>query len=386
MAVRRPVVAGRSGAASAAGTSDGSRPGSSLRGPTPAQTMAAQMARMSPEELERLPPVLDCDPRAKEQRARRDMAAAPQGMSRWAQLGDAAVRGELEQQLREQAAAHFNPLLMRQLFAAGHHRDRECLAGLTALEEVVSIPSLAQQRFGLPLAVADSDADSLAGRLAAHLDLLLKYISIRMYEGSTHTLLKSLDLLERLVSLVEAPWSDYEAQAIVPALIARLGDAKEAVRARARRLLTQLVTHLYPATKLFTMLLELGVVNRANARVRQEALDCICFLIRERTAGLGLSAVCAQPARAVPTIAQGIADRDSSVRSAALAVLVAVGEQLPGGAAELWRLCGRMPERERSMLEERLKRSSLAGPAAPDRPASRDASLPAIRARLSQYS
>ncbi|KAJ2766889.1 hypothetical protein IWQ57_004177, partial [Coemansia nantahalensis] len=215
MAVRRPVVAGRSGAASAAGTSDGSRPGSSLRGPTPAQTMAAQMARMSPEELERLPPVLDCDPRAKEQRARRDMAAAPQGMSRWAQLGDAAVRGELEQQLREQAAAHFNPLLMRQLFAAGHHRDRECLAGLTALEEVVSIPSLAQQRFGLPLVVADSDADSLAGRLAAHLDLLLKYISIRMYEGSTHTLLKSLDLLERLVSLVEAPWSDYEAQAIV---------------------------------------------------------------------------------------------------------------------------------------------------------------------------
>ncbi|KAJ1736301.1 hypothetical protein LPJ61_000085 [Coemansia biformis] len=385
LAVRRPVSA-RPGAAPA-GSSDGSRPASSLRGAPPAQSMAAQLARMSPEELERLPPLLDHDPRAKEQRARRDMAAAPQGMTRWAQLGDAAVRGELEQQLREQAAAHFNPLLMRQLFATGHHRDRECLAGLTALEEVVSIPSLAQQRFGLPL-MADADEDSLAARLAAHLDLLLKYISIRMYEGSTHTLLKSLDLLERLVGLVEAPWSDYEAQAVVPALVARLGDAKEAVRARARRLLTQLVTHLYPATKLFTMLLELGVVNRANARVRQEALDCICFLVRERTAGLGLGAVCAQPARAVPVIAQSVGDRDSNVRSAALAVLVAVGEQLPGGAAELWRLCGRMPERERSMLEERLKRSSLAtaAPAAPERPASRSTVLPAIRARLAQHS
>ncbi|KAJ2711741.1 hypothetical protein H4R19_003100 [Coemansia spiralis] len=136
------------------------------------------------------------------------------------------------------------------------------------------------------------------------------------------------------------------------------------------------------------MLLELGAVNRANARVRQEALDCICFLVRERTAGLGLSAVCAQPARAVPVIAQGVGDRDSNVRSAALAVLVAVGEQLPGGAAELWRLCGRMPERERSMLEERLKRSSLAiAPAAPafDGPASRSTALPAIRARLAQH-
>ncbi|KAJ2784578.1 hypothetical protein H4R18_001043 [Coemansia javaensis] len=389
MAVRRPA-GGDSAERLGAARPGSARPGSARPESAAVLSAAAQLARMTAEELEQLPPVLDRDARAKDARARRDMAAAAgaaagAAASRWALLGDAAVRADLEQQLRDQAAAHLNPLLMRQLFAAGHHRDRECLAGLTALEEVLSIPSLAQQRFGLPLVADGAGDDSLAARLAAHLDLLLKFISIRMYDGSTHTLLKSLDLLERLVALVRAPWADYDAQAVVPALIARLGDAKEAVRARARRLLTQLVAQLYPPTRLFAMLLDLGVANRANARVRQEALDCIGFLVREHSAA-GLAAVCPQPARAVPLIAQGVADRDSNVRSAALAVLVAVGEQLPGGAADLWRLCGRMPERERTMLEERLKRSSLAagGPAASaDRPASRASTgLPAIRARL----
>ncbi|KAJ2363805.1 hypothetical protein H4S02_011034, partial [Coemansia sp. RSA 2611] len=217
-----------------------------------------------------------------------------------------------------------------------------------------------------------ADEDSLASRYMANIDLLLKYISIRMYDGSTHTLLKSFELLERLIQMTEesqqqqqarmptsSSWTDYEVQAVLPALIGRLGDAKEVVRARSRRLLTQLITHLYPPTKLFTTLLEHGVINKSNARIRQESLDCLAFLIRERTAGLGLSAVCAQPARAIPIIAQGIADRDSNVRTATLNVLVTVGEQLPGGADELWRLCGRIAEKERTMLEEKLKRSII---------------------------
>ncbi|KAJ2163191.1 hypothetical protein GGF46_000121 [Coemansia sp. RSA 552] len=386
--LRRPMAVRRPGGAPAAGlsgmrgarpgrgypsSSEPSRPGSSLRSATPTQpSLASQLARMSDEELENVPPVLDNDQRAKDQRARRDMNANPHGVPRWSQLGDGRVRGDLERQLHDQFAAHINPLVVRQLFSTGHYKDRDYLGGLTTLEEVVSIQSLSEQRFRLPLYADSPEEDSLAGRYMANVDLLLKYISIRMYDGSTHTLLKCLDLLERLITLAEesqqnqqsnnrqaSSWSDYEVQAVLPALISRLGDVKETVRARARRLLTQQITHLYPTTKLFTMLLEFGVTNRTNARVRQESLDCVCFLVRERTAGLGLSAVCAQPGRAVPIISQGIADRDSSVRAATLNVLVAVGEQLPGGADDLWRLCGRMAEKERTMLEEKLKRSTI---------------------------
>ncbi|KAJ2466787.1 hypothetical protein GGI02_004255, partial [Coemansia sp. RSA 2322] len=394
-----------------AGSSDvGGRPGSSLRSGTPsAPSAASQLARMSNEELESIPPILDCDFRAKDQRARRDVTANSNSAPKWAQLGDARVRSDLEAQLNEQMAGHFNPLIYRLLFSTGHYKDRDYLSGLTTIEEVISITSLSQQRFGLPLLGEHGDEDSLAGRYIANIDLLLKYISIRMYDGSTHTLLKSFDLLERLIQMTEdqqrqlrqqtSSWSDYEVQAVLPALISRLGDAKEVVRARSRRLLTQLMTHLYPPTKLFTMLLEYGVINKSNARIRQESLDCICFLIRERTAGLGLSAVCGQPTRAVPIIAQGIADRDSNVRTATLNVLVAVGEQLAGGADELWRLCGRIAEKERTMLEEKLKRSvigagsssSLSSQAGSDfggaRPSSRVGLAPAggIRSRSSQY-
>ncbi|KAJ2143939.1 hypothetical protein GGH15_000794 [Coemansia sp. RSA 562] len=364
--LRRPMAVRRPGAPAARPVrADPGRPGSSLRSATPTASLTSQLSRMSDEELDRVPPILDSDARAKDLRARRDAAANPHGVARWAQLGDARVRSDLEAQLREQCAAHFNPLVMRQLFSTGHYKDRDYLGGLSALDDAVSMAALTQQRFGLALH-DEAGADSLAARYAANRDILLKYVSLRMYDGSTHTLLKSFDLLERLIQLAEdaeqgrpAAWIDYEVQAVVPALISRLGDAKEAVRTRARRVLTQLITRLYPATKLSAALLEHGVANRASARVRAEALDCVCYLVRERTAGLGLSAVFAQPARAVPIIVQGVGDRDSGVRTATLNVLVAIGEQLPGGADDLWRLCGRMPEKERCMLEERLKRSTI---------------------------
>ncbi|PIA19092.1 ARM repeat-containing protein [Coemansia reversa NRRL 1564] len=345
--LRRPMAVRRGGG----GSGVVSRAGSSLGG---------GVGRLSEEELARLPPLLDGDVRAKEQRARREGAA---GAGRWAQLGDHAVRAEAEEQLREQCAGHMNPQLQRQLFSRGHYRDRDYLAGLTAVDEALGMAGAAQQRFGLPLTAA-AGVDSLAGRAVAHMDLLLKYIAMRMYDGSTHTLLKSVDVLERLMQLAgTAGWTDYEAQAVVPALVSRLGDAKEAVRGRARRLVTQHVPQLWTATKVVTALLEHGVANRGNARVRQESLDCVGVLVREHGVQAGAARVVAQTAHAV-------GDRDGSVRAAALNVLVTVGELLPGGADELWRLCGPLAERERAMLEEKLKRSSLAA-AAPSRPASR---------------
>ncbi|KAJ2615176.1 hypothetical protein H4S08_001359 [Coemansia sp. RSA 1365] len=345
--LRRPMAVRRGGG----GSGVVSRAGSSLGG---------GVGRLSEEELARLPPLLDGDVRAKEQRARRE---GPAGAGRWAQLGDHAVRAEAEEQLREQCAGHMNPQLQRQLFSRGHYRDRDYLAGLTAVDEALGMAGAAQQRFGLPLTAA-AGVDSLAGRAVAHMDLLLKYIAMRMYDGSTHTLLKSVDVLERLMQLAgTAGWTDYEAQAVVPALVSRLGDAKEAVRGRARRLVTQHVPQLWTAAKVVTALLEHGVANRGNARVRQESLDCVGVLVREHGAQAGAARVVAQTAHAV-------GDRDGSVRTAALNVLVTVGELLPGGADELWRLCGPLAERERAMLEEKLKRSSLAA-AAPSRPASR---------------
>ncbi|KAJ2329262.1 hypothetical protein IWW51_000706 [Coemansia sp. RSA 2702] len=373
MAVRRPV----SGASAAPRTTRPARAGSAQGRAAP--TMASQLARMSSEELEHVPPVLDCDPRARELRARRDAAASTHGAPRWAQLGDARTRAELEAQLAEQCAAHLNPRVQRQLFSQGHYRDRDFLGGLTQLDEAISVPGLAQ-RYGLA-AQAGAGEDSLAARYLAHSDLLLKYVSLRMYDGSTHTLLKSLDVLERLAGLAEqagAAWGDSDAQAVVPALVARLGDAKEAVRARARRVLTQQVPRLWAASKVFAALLDHGVGHRGSARVRQEALDCVCVLVRERAGGQ-LGAVCAQPARAVPVLAQAVGDRDSAVRAAALAVLVAVGELLPGGADELWRLCGRVPDKERALLEERLRRSGIC---VEPRPASRNYAEPRPVSRI----
>ncbi|KAJ1942184.1 hypothetical protein FBU59_003274 [Linderina macrospora] len=93
--------------------------------------------------------------------------------------------------------------------------------GLTILDEVLVIISLSQERYGLPLVSTDG-SDSLTVRFIASISLIHKYISIHIYDEFTHTLLKCFDLLEQLTGLAEQPestWSDYEASAILPALI-----------------------------------------------------------------------------------------------------------------------------------------------------------------------
>ncbi|KAG5462629.1 MAG: hypothetical protein BJ554DRAFT_4343, partial [Olpidium bornovanus] len=86
-----------------------------------------------------------------------------------------------------------------------------------------------------------------------------------------------------------------------------------------------------------------------NGRTRTECLEELGALIQRH----GMN-VCGQASKTLPTIAQHVSDRDNAVRSAAIIALsqvyVLVGEKV-------FALLGKLSEKDKSLLEERFKRT-----------------------------
>lgn len=72
------------------------------------------------------------------------------------------------------------------------------------------------------------------------------------------------------------------------------------------------------------------------------------------------------PAKTLPIIGKQIADRDTNVRTAALLTL---GEAYKIVGEDVWKLVGPLPAKDKSLLEERLKRTTTGGSSSSSAPA-----------------
>ncbi|KAA3678847.1 cytoskeleton-associated protein 5 [Paragonimus westermani] len=185
---------------------------------------------------------------------------------------------------------------------------------------------------------------------AVNVDLILRWIVLRFFETNPVVVGRCLDYTTKLFSrLSEAGLNltEHEAGAFLPYLILKAGDSKDAVRQSVRGLF-RLVVNLYPPSRLFVFLSN-GVKSKIN-KTRQECLDEMGSLIER----FGVNVCQPSVPVALKAICQQIGDRDSGVRSAALNALVSayaiVGEQL-------WKIIGSLPDKDRTMLEERIKRA-----------------------------
>lgn len=185
--------------------------------------------------------------------------------------------------------------------------------GRTVLEDLAS-GDARRQIAGIDALLIPLRAGEYAAEAIGALDVLIKYITLRLAESNTTVLLRARDLLTVLLDVCEAcsyRMSEYEASLLLPSLVLRCGDMRETVRHDMRQLLHR-TTHLYPASKLSGYLME--GLRAKNARQRTELLGELAQLIR-----LHGPDVCApSPAKALPIIAAYIGDRDNGVRSAAL--------------------------------------------------------------------
>ncbi|VDQ04261.1 unnamed protein product [Trichobilharzia regenti] len=200
-----------------------------------------------------------------------------------------------------------------------------------------------------------------------NVDIILRWIVLRFFETNPVVLGRCMDYLTKLfVQMSESGvnLSEHEGGSFLPYLVMKVGDPKDMIRQSIRGIM-KLVVNLYPPSRLFTYLTN-GIKAKTN-KTRQECLDEMGSLIDR----FGLNVCQPSVPVAIKLIAQQIGDRDSGVRSAALNSLLSayaiVGEQL-------WKIIGDVrnnlflctlvfdifdciPEKERSMLEERIKRS-----------------------------
>eukprot|EP00124_Ichthyophonus_hoferi_P003158 Ihof_evm3s259 gene=Ihof_evmTU3s259 len=228
-------------------------------------------------------------------------------------------------------------------------------------------------------------ADSPGGGLAvtreeveANSDLLLKYISLRLFDNNTTIILKCVEFLLNLFSMLGEDRaysiSDYEVSLIFPALLARVGD-KDMIRREVRRLWVPL-TNIYSPSKLFAQLLE-GLKSK-NARTRKECVEELGALVEK----YGINVCQPTTAKVLQVIANiGLADRDTAVRSATLATIVKFCNII--GSARLWAMVGNLPAREMALLAEHIERAMPSYPPAQPSPSPVNHGTPLSSGRVS---
>ncbi|XP_028404850.1 cytoskeleton-associated protein 5-like isoform X2 [Dendronephthya gigantea] len=235
------------------------------------------------------------------------------------------------QQLKEQMNACVSKTMLENLF----HKDfKYHVVALTALSKAIT-----------PL-----DNPALKVETIQSVDLLLKWCTLRFFDTNTTVLIKCLEFLESLFTLLaneEFKLSEYEASSFLPYLIQKIGDPKDAVRKMIRGLL-KWILKVYPASKLFNYIAD-GLKSK-NAKTRTECLGEIAYLVSV----FGENVCQPSPAKALPAVAAQISDRDNSVRNAALNAIVEVYNLV---GETVYKYLGRISEKDQSLLEERIRRA-----------------------------
>ncbi|RCH78924.1 stu2 protein, partial [Rhizopus stolonifer] len=291
----------------------------------------SQASAPPPEEEVVSPPILTSDTRAKTIRAKKE--------NRW-QFD--APRSDVIETLKSLFDTNMSPHLNALLFSTSQYAEKDRLNGLNILNECLTSPDVCMNKYHIDFA-------DMKARYVANADLIFKYLTIRFFDTNTSMLIRCLDIAQNLVTVLdeeEYSLTEYEAVSFLPFLINKVGDPKEVMRQRIRAILKSLC-RIYPASKMLNYLLDAAGTSK-NAKARAECLEEVASLIQKN----GMSVML--PNKALPVIATHIGDKDNSVRSAALNA-IAQAYILVGDA--VMKYMTRLGDKEKGMLEERLKRT-----------------------------
>ncbi|KAI9595885.1 armadillo-type protein [Syncephalis fuscata] len=281
-------------------------------------------------------PILTSDNRSKDIRADKDRTTA-----KW--IFD-TPRKDIIQLLSDQMQPHFSSNIHSLCFSASHSKDKDWLNAISILDDCLVTD--AETSFGI-------SSEEMNQRIMANADLILKYLSIRLYDNGTTMQLRCMDLIEHLFTMLDEAgyrMTEYEANAFLPHFVNKLGEKNDTIRVRVRASLKQM-TRICPASRIFATIMDHGLKSK-NARTRAESLEELGLLIQRNNL-----TVCT-PQKALPTIAAHIGDRDPAVRNGAMnAILQAY--LLVGSAVHKY--LGRISEKDKDMLEERFRRNKPPG-------------------------
>ncbi|OZJ04855.1 hypothetical protein BZG36_02598 [Bifiguratus adelaidae] len=302
-------------------------------------------------------PLLDADLRAKATRAKRDV-----GSYKWAFEAPREEHVELlKSQAEEHIAQSFIDLAMK--FSAP---DSNHFAALSTLSDALDI-SKSGSTFDLP-------AEEIIARIIACADLLLKYLTLRLKGSNTTIIMRALDCYDILLTVMSEAnheMTEYEANIILPILNSKVGDPKEIMRKRVR-VSMQKSEAVCPLARFVSILME-SVATSKNARTRAECLEELAVILETDQFNT------IDPSTVLGSLGGHIGDKDSSVRQASLG---AISQAYKIIGHDVYTQLGKLNERDKSIVMERLKRvtlpTSLAKPAEEPEP-----SKPAATSQIS---
>lgn len=277
-------------------------------------------------------PLISDDLKVKDKRAQQD-----RGHNKWA---FDSPRAENIDFLKDQMKGNVDQNFMNLLFAEDQRKDKKILSALTILAETFSDLDNASSEYDIPLS-------SIKDRIIANSDLLFKYLSLRLFENNTSSLLKCFDILDYVIDLVDSNGStltDYEVRCFFPHLIRKVGDNKETIRTRVKSIFKK-ICRVFPASKVSGFLLN-GLSSK-NSRTRSECLDEIGILIKHH--GTSIFHI----NRDISVILSHASDRDSNVRNAALNTIV---DAYLCSSDQVSKYLDSLNPKERTMFDEKIKR------------------------------
>ncbi|KAF8268872.1 ARM repeat-containing protein [Lactarius quietus] len=270
-------------------------------------------------------------------------------VGKWVNEGG-STRKDLAELLQHQMEPNASKDLIANLFSQDHNAVNDHVNGLTMLCDFFTD----LQAGGEVLGLTEDDARIIG---LANSDLALKYVSIKVHEPQSNLVSKCLDVVDAVLAFlrnVECQLTDPEAMCFIPTLVYKFGDAREPVRVRVQQIF-QILPKVYAYSRIFQVILDHGLKSKV-AKTRQLSLDEMGGILKR--SGMGAC----HPAKDCPVIASMISDKDPNVRKSALSTL---SEVYLFEGEKVWSLVGNMSPKDKTQLEERLRR--VAGPSSPEK-------------------
>lgn len=173
-------------------------------------TASSRASPVPSSSATREPPFKNADPQPKLVRANRES-----GSLKW--VVDGAPRGDQIESLLAQMTPNTSPDLLAKLFSKDHNSERDFIAALTQLDDCARDEGIAAS-YGL-------DSEEMRKRLVVNVDVIFKYITLKIGLTSTSITVKCLDLIDHLIPVLDKEGhrlSDYEVSALLVCLIAKV--------------------------------------------------------------------------------------------------------------------------------------------------------------------
>uniref|UniRef100_A0A0N4ZIB0 TOG domain-containing protein n=1 Tax=Parastrongyloides trichosuri TaxID=131310 RepID=A0A0N4ZIB0_PARTI len=197
------------------------------------------------------------------------------------------------------------------------------------------------------ISVCDSDPEAII----VNSDLLFKWITLRILETNPSVLMKCLEFgqcISEVYKQKELMLHDVELSSFLPFLLLKTGETKEPIRIAVKKLVFD-ICDITSVSKVYGFLVE--ALKTKNSRMKTE-----CLNIMENIIDNCYENVIGSHSASFKLIASSISDRDNNVRTAALNCFVAAYRSV---GTEIYKLAGKLPDKDKAYLEERIKRSGV---------------------------